>query len=148
MVAHTSPLRLQMQCTDHISDDDLYYCSAGPWSKLKVTFGLRCRWGISVSQTHLAVVDVVIWSGLELNIHYNKVRIGTVKCCGFPTQNVSQLGPLHLTGIEHNNTMCLQAWYGGIQKGLVVGTDELSVFALFLVTRHQELVEAQPWTNR
>ena len=50
--------------------------------------------------------------------------------------------------IFHLPPATLQAWYGGIQKGLVE-TGELSVFALFPVTRHnKELLEAQPWTNR
>ena len=50
--------------------------------------------------------------------------------------------------IFHLPPATLQAWYGGIQKGLVE-TGDLSVFALFPVTRHnKELVEAQPWTNR
>ena len=50
--------------------------------------------------------------------------------------------------IFHLRPASPNARYGGIQKGLV-GTGELSVFALFSVTKHnKELVEAKTWTSR
>ena len=66
----------------------------------------------------------------------------------FPVGAVSRKSVRVSEVIFHLPPATLQAWYGGIQKGLV-WTGELSVFALSPVTRHnKELVEAQPWTNR
>ena len=54
--------------------------------------------------------------------------------------------PGSIPGRGGSSEKCESIW--GVQKGLV-GTGELSVFAMFPVTRHnKELVEAQPWTNR
>ena len=66
----------------------------------------------------------------------------------FPVGAVSRKSVRLSEVIFHLPPAISQAWYGGIQKGLVE-TGELSVFALFPVTRHnKELVEAQPWTSR
>ena len=109
------------------------FCSGIPWNEPD-----------KVNQSKTCGFFTCRRGGLVVNtLAYHTGDPGSIPGRGCSSENVrvSEV-------ISHLPPATLQAWYGGIQKGLV-GTGELSVFALFPVTRHnKELVEAQPWTNR